>query len=119
MLRMIAILFGIAFIFGGIAGFLPSFTTDGLLLGYFSVNLLHNLFHIATGVIAIMCAVSHQATKYFFILFGILYGVIAIAGFSGAEIMSGMQLNMADNVLHVFVAAVALFLGFSARSRQS
>ncbi len=35
MLRMIAVLFGIALIFAGVAGFLPAFTPGGLLFGLF------------------------------------------------------------------------------------
>lgn len=118
MLRMIAILFGIGFIFAGVAGFLPSFNQNGLLFGYFSVDMMHNVVHLVTGVIAIMCAVNHRATKMFFIVFGIIYAVVAIAGFMNSPYMAGMQMNQADNILHVVIAAVSLFLGFSAKSQH-
>jgi hypothetical protein len=118
MLRMVAILFGIGFIFAGVAGFLPSFLPNGLLFGYFSVDMMHNVFHLATGVIAIMCALSHRASKMFFIVFGIIYGVIAVAGFMNMP-MAGMQMNLADNILHIVIAAVSLYLGFSARSQRA
>ena len=44
MLRIIAILFGIAFIFAGVAGNLPMFMHDGMLFGYFSVNSLQKYY---------------------------------------------------------------------------
>ena len=115
MLRMMAILFGIGFIFAGVAGFLPSFMPNGLLLGFFAVDSVHNMVHIASGVVAIMCAMSYRAAKFYFIIFGLIYGAIGILGFACADSMNGMQMNIADNILHVSIAAVALFLGFSAR----
>lgn len=119
MTRIAAVLFGIAFIFAGVAGFFPSFMPNGLLLGYFSVDSMHNMFHIATGVIAIMCSLSRSAAKSYFIIFGFIYAVIAVAGFSGMYQMPGMQMNTADNILHVFVAAIALYLGFSAHGKRA
>lgn len=114
MLRTFAILFGIAFIFAGVAGFLPSFMPNGLLLGYFQVDTMHNVFHIASGVIAIMCATSLKMSRLFFQIFGVIYALIAILGFiwNGDFSFMMMHMNMADNILHIVIAVVALWLGF-------
>lgn len=117
MLRIMAIIFGIAFIFGGVAGFLPTFMHDGLLFGFFEVNFMHNVFHIASGVIAIMCATSYKYSRLYFQIFGVVYGIIAIVGFirNGDFSFMMMHMNMADNILHTVIAIVALYLGFSAK----
>lgn len=112
MLRFFGILFGVVFIFVGVAGFLPSFNPNGLLLGYFEVNSMHNFVHIVSGVIAIMAATSYRYTKLFFQVFGILYGVVAILGFARGGDLFMMHMNTADNFLHLVIAAVALYLGF-------
>jgi len=117
MLRIIAILFGIAFIFAGVAGFLPTFMKDGLLLGYFEVDTMHNIVHLATGVIAILVSTSYRYTKLFFILFGLVYTAIAIWGFWNNGDLIVMHVNMADNILHIVVGVIALYLGLSAKRR--
>jgi hypothetical protein len=112
MLRALAIIIGILLIFAGVAGFLPDFTTNGLLFGYFLVDNLHNIFHIVTGVLAIMAATNINYTRLFFQVFGIIYSVIAIVGFWRAGDLYLVHVNFADNVLHTVIGVVALYLGF-------
>jgi len=119
LVRILAILFGIAFIFGGVAGYgiMPQFVENGLLLGYFEVNSLHNLIHVVTGVLAIMAATSFRLSKLFFIIFGLFYAAIAIVGFWRQGDVYLIHTNMADNCLNVVIAVIALFIGFSAKKR--
>lgn len=119
MVRILAVLFGIAFIFAGVAGYgiMPQFVENGLLFGFFEVDTIHNLVHIVTGVIAIMAATSFRLSKLFFIIFGLIYAVAAGYGFWHQGDLYIMQANMADNYLHAGVAVVALLIGFSAKSR--
>ena len=117
MVRILAILMGIGFIFGGVAGYgvMPQFVEHGLLFGYFEVDTMHNLIHIATGVIAIMAATSHRLSRLFFIYFGLIYAAAAILGFWRHGDLFVMHVNMADNCLHAGVAVVALLIGFNTR----
>lgn len=117
MLRFIAVVFGIGFIFAGVAGFLPHFTTDGLLFGYFEVNTVHNIIHIVSGVIAIMAATKYSYTRLYFIIFGLVYAVVTILGFvlNGDLSFMWMHVNMADNFLHLGISLLSLFLGFTAK----
>jgi hypothetical protein len=117
MLRIIAILFGIGFIFVGVAGLLPQFNQEGLLFGYFEVDLIHNIVHIVSGVIAIMAATSHNFAKLFFQIFGVLYAIVAIAGFALNGDLIMMHVNMADNILHAVIAVVALYIGFTSKKQ--
>jgi len=114
MIRLIAVLFGVGFIFAGVAGFFPSFMPNGLLFGLFEVDSMHNIVHIASGVIAIMAATSHKYSRLYFQIFGIVYAIVAILGFvlNGDLSFMMMHVNMADNFLHLGIAIVALYMGF-------
>lgn len=112
-LTKISVVFGVVFILIGILGFIPGITVNGLLLGIFSVNAMHNIVHLVTGVLALLVAKNVNYAKVFFIVFGIIYLIVALMGFftTGGVVM-GMTMNMADNLLHLVVALVALYLGF-------
>lgn len=116
--RLLAILFGIAFIFVGVAGFIPTFTPDGLLFGYFTSVPMHNIVHILTGVIAIMCATSYSLARVYFQIFGLLYMAAAIWGFWNNGDLYMMHLTLADNILHVVIGLIALLVGFGKRQED-
>lgn len=111
-LRIMAILFGVAFIAAGIMGFFPMFMIDGNLLGLFEVNSMHNIIHISSGIVALLCSFHTQAARWYFIIFGIVYGLVAIIGFANSGNLFMMHVNMADNLLHTGIALISLWLGF-------
>lgn len=115
MVRFFALLFGIALIFVGVAGYLPQFMTDGLLFGYFQVDSMHNMIHLVTGVLAILAAGRRGLASTYFKLFGLIYAAVAFAGFYYNGDLAMMQMNEADNILHAVIAVVALYLGFFVR----
>lgn len=123
MLKKLASLFGVIFLVIGVLGFVPAATTNGMLLGFFHVNLWHNIVHLLTGVIALSagcgccasCSICDKWTpKLFFQAFGVIYGLVAVLGFwYGNEAIFGwIANNTADTFLHVGVAVVSLYLGF-------
>jgi hypothetical protein len=115
-LKQFAKIFGVVFILFGILGFIPGITTDqGMLLGIFHVNALHNLFHIISGAVAYgVSRKSTRASKLYFQIFGIIYGVIAFLGFGKGDqdLFGCIANNRADAWLHLVIAIVALYLGF-------
>lgn len=115
MLKAIAILFGIVLLAIGVLGFVPSASTNGLLLGHFEVNLAHNIVHLLTGVVAILAGLSSRgAAIWFFRLFGIVYAVVAAHGFiyGNEPVFNILANNAGDTWLHTGIALVSLFLGF-------
>lgn len=114
MIRIMAIVFGVGFIFAGVAGFLPIFYMDDLLFGLFQVDAMHNIVHLASGIIAIMAATQYKYSIWYFKIFGIVYGLVTIAGFvwQGDLGFMMMHMNMADNILHTVISVIALYLGF-------
>lgn len=116
--------FGIVLLVVGILGFIPGITTDdGHLLGVFHVDTMHNIVHILSGIIALWTAASSaSASRMYFRIFGIIYALVMVAGFiqSGDDMVLGvMANNMADNILHLVIAALALWIGFGMKDNAA
>jgi Domain of unknown function (DUF4383) len=119
MLKTAAIIFGIFFIVAGIGGFISALAPDGMLFGIFMVGPVHNCIHLASGVVALLCAFAGAgASRKYFQLFGVIYALVALLGFVyGNKPLVGMvERNMADIWLHIAIATVSLYLGFCARN---
>jgi hypothetical protein len=113
-LSIISTLFGIFFILFGVAGFLPGFYQNDLLFATFEVDKLHSILSIIVGIIALVCSMKWKSDRMFFQVFGVIFGLLAIAGFVRGGDLIFMHINMADNILHFFIAVIFLVLGFSA-----
>ena len=115
MLRMLAILFGVIMIAIGVLGFLQDFAPEGLLFQTFKVNPLHNIFHLITGIVALVSGMSSRpAAKTYFIIFGLIYALIATFGFlqTPTQLLEWFAINDADNWLHSSIAVIFLYFGF-------
>jgi hypothetical protein len=118
MLKTAAVVFGIVFLVAGVLGFVPAVTTDGMLLGIFHVNTVHNVVHLLSGAVALWAGMTSVSNaRLYFRVFGIVYGLVAVLGFvSGDEPILGLIANnAADNWLHVAIAVVSLWLGFGVK----
>ena len=112
MIRLITIVFGVALIFAGVAGFVPALTINGALFGIFEVDAMHNIVHLVTGVVAIMAATNLRFTKIFFIVFGIIYTLVAIFGFARDGDLIIMHVNLADDFLHLGIGLFSIYLAY-------
>lgn len=122
MLRSITIIFGVIMLVVGVLGFIPATNEGGYLFGIFHVNLLHNLVHIATGFIALLCGLqSYFAARWFFRVFGIVYAIVGLLGFYywNDPIFGLLANNFADTLLHLAIAAFSLYFGFGYRAKKS
>jgi Domain of unknown function (DUF4383) len=114
MIKRLAVVFGAVLVVIGILGFISGFTPSGMLFGAFAVDPMHNTVHIITGVIALIVGLSSErASITYFQVFGVLYALLAIAGFMRGNMpVMGMANNTADAGLHLLIALVTLFIGF-------
>lgn len=87
----------------------------------FNVNAAHNIVHLVSGIAALLCAFNgYSASRWFLIIFGIVYGLVTILGFAGvAFVVSLLDINAADNWLHLAISAVCLIAGFGSRGNVS
>lgn len=111
-LKNITMGFGVVLLLVGLLGFVMA--PDGLLLGIFQVDMLHNIVHILTGAAALAAAMSGvKAMRMFFQIFGVVYALVTVLGFlTGNGLAVLIPVNMADNILHVLITAFALYFGF-------
>ncbi|ONI84929.1 hypothetical protein ALI22I_31180 [Saccharothrix sp. ALI-22-I] len=118
---------GAVFLVVGIAGFIPGLTTDydmlefaghesrAMLLGVFAVSMLHNIVHLAFGVVGLALARTARGAYFFLIGGGVVYLVLWLYGLvidheSGANFV---PVNTADNWLHLVLGLGMLALGFA------
>lgn len=118
MTTTLAWVFGVVLTLVGILGFVPGITADGMLLGIFEVDMLHSIVHIVSGLAALAAAWGMYSSKLYFQVFGVVYAVVAILGFvTGGALL--FMTNMADNLLHLVIAAAALYVGFMVKEPAS
>ena len=92
---------------------------DGLLLGIFEVNGVHNVIHLITGAVALWAGMSSaKNAKMYFQVFGVIYGLVAVLGIFDTDgpLLGIIAHNMADLMLHIVIAAAALYLGFGSKT---
>jgi hypothetical protein len=68
-------------------------------------------------VLAIMAATSLRFTRTYFTVFGLIYFIVAIVGFFNNGNLFIMHVNLADNILHLVLGVVFLFLGLYRKKR--
>lgn len=114
MIKKFALYFGIVLTAVGILGFVPGVTNGEMLLGIFHVDAVHNIIHLATGILGILVGTAWAShASLYFKVFGVVYAIVAVAGFvQGTTVLNVIGVNMADNVLHVAIAVAALYVGF-------
>jgi ABC-type transport system involved in multi-copper enzyme maturation permease subunit len=124
--QWLALIIGVVFLLVGLAGFLVT-GFDGFtehdhsqtLLG-FAVNPLHNIVHILIGALGIaMWKRSDSARRYGWILFVVytltfVYGLFA----SNNADVDLLNINGADNVLHILSALAGLAIALWPRSKD-
>jgi hypothetical protein len=94
---------GVVFVIVGIWGFVA-----GHQVLVFDVNPLHNVVHLITGALALWFGyTSERAARTFSLIFGGVYGLVAILGFAGVDsVVELLHLNRPDDWLHLLIAAV-------------
>lgn len=120
--QILAALAGIAFIVFGVVGFtrtgVGDWSTHSFVLG-FSVNPLHNLVHVAVGVLGLLMALGSGLARLYGWLLFVGYGALFVWGLMitgilaqnpASEFGNPLALNTNDNWLHLGLAIFGLLL---------
>ncbi|GAA3524165.1 DUF4383 domain-containing protein [Nocardioides daeguensis] len=113
------------FVLVGILGFVPGITTDydemtfaghesgAQLLGIFAVSGLHNIVHLALGVVGLVLATSWTGARAFLLGGGALYLALTVYGLlvDRHEDANVVPLDRADNWLHLVLGVGMIGLG--------
>jgi len=119
------LLAGAALLLAGIFGFISDSTFDtgdGIqgdgFLG-FEVNGIHNLIHVASGLVLLAASPRRASARAVALAFGLVYGVVAIVGLiDGEDVLGLIPINAADNVLHIALAALGIITGLISRDDE-
>ena len=115
MANVLALIFGILYLLGGVVGFILT-PSGGDVLGIFPVNTFHHIFHITLGGLGLLAGwrgrgrLYCQAAGAVFVALGLL-GLIAppvialLLAHPGADLLT-------DNLLHLMTGIALAYFGF-------
>jgi len=113
---------GLSLLAAGVLGFVAdaSFDTgDGIQgsdLIVFEVNGIHNLVHIASGLVLLAAFARRGAAKTVALAFGLVYGLVTIIGLiDGEDVLGLIPVNAPDNVLHILLSALGIVTALISR----
>ena len=122
-IQKITLGFGIVYALFGVLGFIPGITVpaarfnavpgEGLLLGLFAVNVVHNLAHLLLGAVLIGGGLAAARVVAVNKGMAVVFLVLTVASFI-APLVEGVNLNPPDTVLHLASALLTGYLGFIA-----
>jgi hypothetical protein len=116
------LLAGLALLLAGAFGFISDSSFDtgegvqgDLFLG-FEVNAIHNLIHVASGLVLLAASPKRASARAVAIGFGLVYGLVATVGLiDGEDVFGLIPINSADNLLHIALAALGVITGLISR----
>ena len=119
------LLVGATLLLVGIVGFFvdSGFDTGSNIQGdkliAFEVNGIHNLVHLASGLVLLAVAGKRDTARLGAIGFGVVYGLVTIIGLIDGETVLGLiPVNGPDNVLHLVLSAVGIAAGLASAPRN-
>jgi arginine exporter protein ArgO len=125
LLKKVTAAVGAVFLLVGIAGFIPGITTDygdmavggpeseAMLLGIFQVSILHNIVHLAFGVLGLAAAKAWSSARLFLVGGGVTYLALWLYGLAIDKDSDAnfVPLNTADDWLHFALGVGMIALG--------
>ena len=97
----------------GIAGF---FVTDIMSV---TTDNIQNIVFIVIGIIGINASSTYGKAKMFLIIFGLLFGVLAVIGLvNGGNILGYYQTNANGSLFHLGISAILLIIGLGSKKKS-
>jgi hypothetical protein len=123
--RLLAAIVGVVFLLVGVLGFIPGVTTHydmltwaghhsgAMLLGIFTVSILHNIVHLAFGIAGVAMARTPGGAKAFLVGGGVIYLVLWLYGLliDQDSAANFVPVDTADNWLHFGLGVGMVALG--------
>ena len=116
--QRVAQIFGVGFLLVGVLGFFSGSMTmaEGMLLGLFPVNIIHNIVHLLFGAWGLVASRSFAGAKSYAMIAGIIYVVLTVVGFAAPDLLrSIVPLHGNDVWLHALLGIPLAILGFTAK----
>ncbi len=119
MAKTLAKVFGVVFLLVGALGFVSNPIVG--MMGMFHTNMAHNLVHLLIGVVLLLMAKTEEKAAMWLKIVGVVYLLVAVLGFmmttagGTANLLGLVEVNGADNWLHLVLGVVLFFAGFSGK----
>lgn len=112
--QKITFAFGLFYVAIGVLGFVPGITSNGLLLGIFAVNTLHNITHLVIGALLVWGSRSATMVTTVNRAMAAVFAILVVGSFI-APIVEQVPLNPPDTALHLASMLLTGYLGFVAK----
>lgn len=116
MAKNLIVTFGIVFVLVGVLGLIGGVGIVGP-NGVFSTDTVHDLVHLVSGILFLIVGLTAPAkSATTMVVFGIVYLLVAILGIVGNNPVLGfLNVNTADNILHVVLGLAVLGAGLATK----
>jgi hypothetical protein len=116
--QRIAQVFGVVFTLVGVLGFVMCGfgMTECLLLGYFPVNALHNVAHLALGLWGVAAAKTAAGATSYCKIAGVIYLALTALAFVTPDTFGLIPIGGHDRWLHLVLGVVLVYFGFGKAS---
>lgn len=113
--------FGAIYLLVGVLGFVPGITVptqhgpvpgEGLLLGIFAINVIHNIAHLILGAVLVWGGLAGDAIRVNRVMAVVFAALVVVSVI--APIAEGVAINPPDTILHLVSAILTAYLGFAA-----
>jgi hypothetical protein len=119
--QMLALAFGAIYLLVGIVGFFwtgfSNFAGNSehpMLIGLFMINPLHNIVHILVGLAGLALARTLAGARTYGWMLFVAYAAVSVYGFIAIDkSWDFLNINTADNVLHVATALIGLIIALA------
>lgn len=127
MQKTVSIVLGIVFVVVAILGMIGTPIIGHTAPAYFMTNSAHDIIHLVTGLVLLFVALKKTGVLGTTLkTVGVIYLLVAALGFAAVETVSNsgsilgfIEVNTADNWLHVVLGVVILGLGLCNCSKDS
>jgi hypothetical protein len=118
--RFYAQILGVMLLALGVFGWIPALSPDGLFLGLFALNPVHNLVHLLSGLVGLSAGLllPDRSVRLYTITMGVVYGLVALVGYLQVSTLGVLTLNLPDTVLHTAIFVLSLLVVLAAFSEQ-
>jgi multisubunit Na+/H+ antiporter MnhG subunit len=109
MVKAYAGVVGVLFLLLGVIGF---FMEE--LFGMIHFDLTHNIIHLVFGALGIAAMRTDDNAVRFAKSIGVLYVALGLLGMVSPNMFGLMHMENAENVIHLIIGVIGLYLGFTA-----